>query len=268
MVEVMANFGGSIPEYYDRIMGAAQFEPYAADLVRRLPRKPSGDVLEIACGTGIVTRQLRKHLEPGVKLVATDISEAMLAYARDKVAGDIEWKIADAGQLPFGDAAFGTLVCAFGIMFVPDKKKTFAEFRRVLRKGGTLIFNVWDGLEANPHGRTADDVLTGMFPGDPAMKSGSMPYMFNDRKVIEGLLQGAGFRQARAEAVRIACSAPSARDIATGQLRGTPRGQLLQQRGVAVDEVIDKIAARLAEIGGKAPFRYTPQALLVEAVAL
>ena len=269
MVDVAANFGGSIPEYYDRIMGPAQFEPYGADLVRRVPRKIPGGLLEIACGSGRVTRQLRQHLAPETRLVASDISAGMLDFARARITvSGIDWREADACKLPFADAEFGAAVCAFGVMFVPDKAAAFREARRVLRAGSPFLFNVWDGLEANPHGQTADEVLGGLFPGDPSMKSGSMPYLFNDRKVIGSLLEKAGFRQARAEAVRIACSAPSAREFATGQIRGTPRGQLLAQRGVNVDEVITQIGSRLARIGGEAPFRYTAQALVVEAEAI
>ena len=96
MVDVTANFSGSMPEHYDRIMGPAQFDVFAADLVRRLPARPAGDVLELACGTGILTRKLRAHLDPAVRLVASDLSEAMLAYARRQVAGAIEWHKADA----------------------------------------------------------------------------------------------------------------------------------------------------------------------------
>jgi ubiquinone/menaquinone biosynthesis C-methylase UbiE len=267
MVDVSRNFGGSIPEYYDSIMGRAQFEAYGADLARRLPAQPLGEVLEVACGTGRVTRQLREALPAGVRLVATDLSEAMLDFARAKVGGRIEWQKADATALPFKDATFGAAVCAFGVMFVPDKKAAFREARRVLRKGGALLFNVWDGIENNPHGRVAEEVLTRLFPDDPAMKAGSMPYQFNDRALIGGLLRDAGFGEVRMDAVRIACSAPSARDFATGQLRGTPRGNLLEQKGASVDDVIERIAAKLAQLGGANPFRYTPQALVVEARA-
>ena len=267
MVDTAANFGGSIPEYYDRIMGPAQFDAYAADLVRRLPAKPAGDVLEIACGTGIVTRRLRERLEPAVRLVATDLSEAMLAYARGKVPGDIDWKTADAAKLPFGDESFGAAVCAFGVMFVPDKKAAFGEARRVLKKGGTFLFNVWDGLENNPHGRAASGVMESMFPGDAEMKF-SGPYAFNDRAVIRSLLSGARFEEVRMEPVRLAVGCPSASEFAAGQVKGTPRGLLLQKRGVDVEEVIGKIAAALARVGGEAPFRYTAQALVVEAQAI
>ena len=268
MVDAARNFGaGSIPEYYDSIMGPAQFEQFAADLAQRLPPRPPGDVLEIACGTGIVTRQLRAHLDPAVRLIATDLSKGMLDYALKKVRGEIEWRTADAGALPFADGQFGAVVCAFGIMFVPDKKMAFREARRVLREGGILLFNVWDGLENNPHGRVADQVLQGLFPNDPAMKFGSMPYQFNDRALIGGMLADARFGQARMSPVRLECSTPSARDFATGQLRGTPRGQLLEERGASVDAVIDEVARGLAALGGERPFRYAPQALVIEARA-
>jgi len=266
MVEAAANFSGSIPEYYDSIMGPAQFDAYAKDLVERLPAKPPGDVLELACGTGIVTRRLRERLDPGVRLVATDISDAMLAYARGKVSGKIEWQIADAAALPFGDAFFGAVVCAFGVMFVPDKKAVFREARRVLKKGGTLLFNVWDGLENNPHGRAAGSVMQEMFPGDAEMKFAG-PYAFNDRSLIRSFLSAARLQEVRMEPVRLEVRCPSARDFATGQVKGTPRGLLLKKRGVDVEAVIEKIGLALARVGGEAPFKVTAQALLVEARA-
>jgi SAM-dependent methyltransferase len=198
-------------------------------------------------------------------LVATDLSEAMLFYARSKVGGVIEWRAADAGRLPFADAEFGIAVCAFGVMFFPDKKAAFREARRVLREGGGFYFNVWDGLHGNPHARVAADFLASLFPGDPAMKFGSMPYAFNDEALIRQMLGDARFGHIRTERVSFACSCPSAKEWATGQIRGTPRGLLLQERGLSLDEVIDRLAQTMARVGGTAPFEYTPQALLIEA---
>jgi len=251
-------------------MGPAQFDAFGAELARRLPARPPGDVLEIACGTGRVTRYLRDRASPEVRVVASDINQAMLDYAKRSLdaAQGIEWREADACKLPFGDAAFGAVVCAFGVMFVPDKAACFREARRVLRKGGTFLFDVWDGLENNPHGRAAAEVIESLLPGDPVTKLGSIPYHFNDRAAISRLLGDAGFVAERIEAVRIACSCPSAREFATGQLRGTPRSLLLQERGLRLDDVIDKVAAALARVGGAEPFRYTAQALVVEARAI
>jgi SAM-dependent methyltransferase len=265
MVDAARHFGGSMPEYYDRIMGPAQFERFADDLVRRLPAQPGGAVLELACGTGIVTQRLRRRLAPGVRLVATDISEAMLNYARAKVGGDIEWRTADAAALPFAEAEFAAVVCAFGVMFVPDKERLFAEARRVLREGGVLVLNVWDGLENNAHGGAADEAMQELFPNDPSMKFGAMPYEFNDRTAIASMLARTGFARPHMEALRLQCGAPSAREFATGQLRGTPRGALIEQRGASLDATIERLAQKLARIGGSEPFVYSAQALVVEA---
>lgn len=269
MVDIAANFSGSIPEYYDRIMGPAQLERYAADLARRLPVRPPGDVLELACGTGIVTARLRARLDPGLRLVASDLSKPMLDYARNKLRGlaGVEWREADASALPFKDAAFGEVVCGFGVMFVPDKQAVFREARRVLREGGGILFNVWDGLEANPNGRAAAEAMEALFPGDPEMKF-SMPYSFNDRDVLRAMLSEARFREPRMESVALEASCPSAREYATGQLRGTPRGLLIEKRGIRLEDAIDKVAAALARVGGDAPFKVTTRALVVEARAI
>jgi hypothetical protein len=82
------------------------------------------------------------------------------------------------------------------------------------------------------------------------------------------MLEDAHFGQVRMEAVRLQCSATSARDFATGQLRGTPRGAMVEQRIGKLDALIDEVAQGLARLGGERPFHYTPQALVIEAQAL
>lgn len=267
MAQFGADFGGSMPEYYDRILGPAQFDAFAADLAGRLPSRPPGEVLEIACGTGLVTRRLRERLAPEIGLVATDLSDAMLAYARGKVPGKIEWRTADAAALPFADGSFGAVVCAFGIMFVPDKDKGFSEMRRVLRAGGTLLFNVWESLERNPHAKAGSEVIEGLFPGDREMQFARAPYGFHDRDLIRSLLEKAGFREVRVDSVSVPIRSPSAHEYATGSLKGTPRSLLLQQRGADLEEVIGKVAAALARLGGEKPFQVTGQGIVFQASA-
>ena len=268
MVDSAANFGGSMPEHYDSILGPAQFEPFAANLVRRLPVRPRGDVLELACGTGIVTQRLRERIDSNFRLVATDVSEAMLAYARNKVKGKIDWRIADMQALPFKENTFGLVVCAFGVMLAPDKKKAFSEARRVLMEGGMLLFNCWDSLEANPQGKAANDVMEALFPNDPEMQFPRLPYSYFDQTAIRGDLDAARFGDVRIEHVRMDIKASSARAYATGQVRGTPRGALFEKRGIKPEEAIDKIAAALAELGGSEPFKCEGQALVVQAKAI
>ena len=267
MAQFGADFGGSMPEHYDRILGPAQFDAFARDLALRLPARPPGDVLEIACGTGLVTRRLRERLNAGVRLVASDLSEAMLAYARDKVRGDIEWRTADAANLPFPDASFGAVVCAFGIMFVPDKSRAFLEMRRVLREGGAVLFNVWDSLERNPHAKASCEAMESLFPGDKEMQFARAPYSFHDRGLIGRLLEEAGFRTPRVDSVSVRIRSPSAREYASGSIKGTPRSLLVQQRGADLEQVIDRIGAALARVGGEKPFEVTGNAVVFQATA-
>src|SRR5256885_14920391 len=143
-------FTGSIPKLYETYSVPMIFEPYAADLVGRLASRSLARVLEIAAGTGVVTRALASALPESVAIVATDLNQAMLDQAAAVgTKRAVKWQQADAMQLPFGDATFDAVVCQFGVMFFPDKARAFAEARRVLRPGGVFLFNVWDRIAEN-----------------------------------------------------------------------------------------------------------------------
>lgn len=268
MVNITGSFTGSIPEYYDRYMGPAWFEAFGADIAARLPASPPGDVLEIASGTGIVTRQLRERLDPSRRLVASDISTAMLDYGRNKLAGHpgIEWHEADATRLPFADGEFGAVVCAFGVMFVPDKPALFREARRVLKAGGTFLFNVWDRMESNPHAVAYAAVMEALFPGDAEMRF-TVPYDMHDPALLRRFLGAAGFREERIETRQCQVQGVSARELAEASIRGTPRSLLIEKRGIPLEMVIDRIAAALARTGGADPYRGEVNAVVVEARA-
>ena len=91
-------FEGPIPENYDRYLGPALFEPFAMDMAARLKSEQPKNVLELACGTGILTRRLRDGLAPAARLVATDLNPGMLAFAQGKFSAiqNLEWQEADA----------------------------------------------------------------------------------------------------------------------------------------------------------------------------
>jgi SAM-dependent methyltransferase len=266
MVDPRASFTGSVPQYYDGCLGPAWLDAFATDLARRLPAKPPGDVLEIACGTGLLTRRLRERLDPARRLVATDLSPAMLDYARSKLSDSqgIEWREADAASLPFGDREFGAVACGFGVMFVPDKNAAFSEAHRVLKPGGILLFNVWDRIEENPHAVAIAEVFEGFFPGDEEMRF-RIPFEMHDAALLQGLLAQAQFRDTKIEKKRIQVDRVSARTIATGAVRGTPRSLLIEKRGVPLDDVIEKVTTALTRIGGADPYRNPAQAVVVEA---
>jgi len=266
VVDASASFTG--PEYYDKCLGPIYFDRFAADLVRHLPERPPGDILEVACGTGLVTQRLRDRVDPSIRLVATDLSSAMLDYARGKL-GDregIDWREADALKLPFEDRTFGAVVCGFGIMFVPDRQAMLKEARRVLMEGGIVLFNVWDAIEENPHAAIYAAVIEAMFPGDAEMRF-RIPYDMNDSALLRQLLVGARFCETLIERNRIEIDGVDPRTLATGQIRGTPRSALIAKRGVSLDRVVVRVADALATAGGD-PYSGYAQAVIVQARAI
>jgi ubiquinone/menaquinone biosynthesis C-methylase UbiE len=189
-----ATFAGSIPEFYQQYLVPLIFEPYAADLVRRLTRRPLGRVLEIAAGTGVVTRYLASALPESVTIVATDLNQAMLDQAAASgTSRPVEWQQADAAELPFPDHSFDAVVCQFGVMFFPDKSRAFAEARRVLRVGGVFLFSVWDRIEENEFADVITAELATLFPADPPRFLVRTPHGYDDRATIERDLSAAGF---------------------------------------------------------------------------
>ena len=165
-------FAGNVPENYDRYLGPILFEPHATQLCGRLDlRSTNVAVLEIACGTGIVTRKLRDVLPATAQLVATDLNEPMLEFARKKFRPDerVQWQQADAMNLPFADGKFAAVVCQFGLMFVPDKLQALREARRVLHTNGQLLLSVWDEIQRNDFARLAHTTILSFFPIDPPL---------------------------------------------------------------------------------------------------
>ncbi|HKW51375.1 MAG TPA: methyltransferase domain-containing protein [Candidatus Eisenbacteria bacterium] len=255
MQEANATFDGLIPEIYDKHLGAVLFKPYAADLVKRLKPRGAKDVLELACGTGIVTRALLDGLKPRPRLVATDLNEPMIAYARSKVGPEpgLEWRQADASSLPFSDASFDAVVCQFGVMFVPDKLAAMKEARRVLRPGGVFAFNVWDKIEENDLGRTAHEMITRFFPFDPPTFY-TVPFGFHDSGLIRSMLGQAGFDDVQIESVAKESRSPSAGHAAVGLVRGNPVVTAIQERGsVEVGTVIAAVEEALRGRYGDSP---------------
>lgn len=187
-------FSGSIAELYDTHMVPLLFEPYAIDLVSRLASRNPRSVLEIAAGTGVVTRAMDIALGDSAAIVATDLNHAMIDHAAARgTRHTVEWRQADAERLPFDDATFDAVVCQFGAMFFPDKTKAFSEARRVLAPGGVLLFNTWDRIEENEFAETVTDALAAVFPDDPPRFMARTPHGYHDPTAIQRDLAAGGF---------------------------------------------------------------------------
>src|SRR5687767_7349545 len=210
------DFLGDVAAYYDEFLGPLFFEPYAIEVAKRIDPTAVSTALEIAAGTGRVTRHIRERIPTSAKLIASDISEDMLAEAKKKLSHlDIEWQNIDAQQLPFSDNSIDLVVCCFGYMFVPDKPKAFAEVNRVLRPGGMFLFTTWDELEHNAASCTSTSVAK-EYLEEPLPDSYYLATSMNDEAVIRPLLQDAGFSKITIEKVKLFSVSPTAKEAAYG----------------------------------------------------
>lgn len=260
----VTSFTGKIPENYDRYLASLLFEPYADDLVARLSVHDGMRILEVACGTGIVTRRLVDKLAGRGSVVATDLNEAMFAHARRRLPGrgDATWRHADGTSLPFETRSFDAVVCQFGVMFFSDKAAGAREAFRVLRPGGVYLFSVWDSLEQNPVPRLTHETIARFFPTDPP-KFYLVPFSYYDVAVIESLLREAGFEAVRCERVVKEGKSASAAEAAIGLIEGNPVfGEIMQRRPEALADIEAAVAARLARELGDQPLRAPLRALV------
>ena len=261
-----AAFTGSVPVIYESYLVPLIFEPYADDLVKRLaPRKPKR-VLEVAAGTGVVTRAMSAAL-PGTTITATDLNPAMLDQAKAVgTKGKVEWQQADALQLPFPDASFDAVVCQFGVMFFPDKVKGHAEARRVLKPGGVYLFNVWDKIEANEFPDVITQALAQYFPKDPPRFLPRTPYGHHDRAVITREVAAAGFKKTDIATVPVRCHASQPSIPAVAFCQGSPlRAEIEARAPGGLQAATDAATAALARRFGAGQIDSKIQAVVVTA---
>jgi SAM-dependent methyltransferase len=239
-------FAGSIPKLYDEYLVPLLFEPYAKDLADRLAARAPARVLEVAAGTGVVTRRMSAALPRDVAIVATDLNQAMLDLASSVgTQYPVIWRQADAMQLPFEDEQFDAVVCQFGAMFFPAKPQAFSEARRVLRKGGTLLFNVWDRISENEFADVVTTALETLFPRDPPRFLLRTPHGYHDPAVIEEDLRLGGFVSApRIDTVAARSKAASANIPALAYCQGTPLRNEIEARDKARLGEATEVAAR------------------------
>ncbi len=239
-------FSGRIPELYETLLVPLIFEPYAIDLVDRLIEKRPKRVLEVAAGTGVVTRRMASQLPADSDIVATDLNPAMLDHAASVgTARPVHWRQADAMQLPFDDGSFDAVVCQFGVMFFPDKAKAFAEARRVLAPDGVFVFNVWDRIEDNELADVVTTALGTLFPADPPRFMARVPHGYHDLAQIGADLRAGGFTAApRTSTVAARSHAASADLAARAYCLGTPLRSEIEARDAAMLDVACAVATQ------------------------
>jgi ubiquinone/menaquinone biosynthesis C-methylase UbiE len=267
MSDRATEFIGDTPSFYDRGLGPVFFADFADDIARRVTASAPGRVLELAAGTGIVSRKLRDLLPPEAELTATDLNPPMLEVARGKFRpGErVAFRPADAGALPFPDGSFDAIACQFGVMFFPDKDEAYREAHRVLTPGGRYVFSVWDSHRHNPVGRLITEIVAGFFPVDPPQFY-QVPFGYHRIDPIKDSLEAAGFSEIRIAVLRIDKRVADAAAFTRALVYGNPLIEQIRARGgVDPERVVDAFAKALPREFGSEPMRMPLQAIVVEA---
>lgn len=264
---LFTRFSGSVPENYDRYLGPMFFEPYAVDVASRILPAAVKTAVELCCGTGRMTCHLRAILQADATVVASDLSEEMIAIARTKTyAGPIDWRKIDAQRLPFDDNSVDLIVCCFGYMFVAEPVRAFAEAHRVLRPGGSLIFTTWDKLEHNGASNVFRSILKDFF-GDLLPATLRAPYSMHDPSLIRAQLIEAGFRLFDIDLVEKNSECSSAREAAFGLVHGGSLYHEIVNRNASwLGDISAKVEKQLAEKYGLTPMVAPMRALITKAV--
>ncbi len=229
-------------EVYDSNLVPVIFEPYARDIAQRVAALKPTRVLEVAAGTGAVTRELYKAL-PDADILATDLNPAMIETGLANVPS-VKWEQADAMNLPQPDDSFDVVVCQFGVMFFPDRVDGYQQVHRVLRANGTFVFNVWNTVESNQPASAVMSVLNETY-GDSAPRFlPTVPHGYADIDRIREDVTAAAFSDVQIETVNLDVHVASARKLAEGFCRGTP---LTNELTGDVDAVIDRIAQAIGD---------------------
>jgi ubiquinone/menaquinone biosynthesis C-methylase UbiE len=260
-------FAGSIPELYDQYLGQLLFAPYANDLTRRLSALKRGTLVEVAAGTGIVTRALRAALPADVRIIATDLNESMLKVAASRISEPtVTFQQADAQKLPFADASADAIVCQFGMMFMPDKAAAYREAARLLVPGGHFVFNVWDQLANNEASLIVAQAVQAVYPQDPPRFFERTPFGYFDAAAIRAELQATGFQHIEIDSVELVSQAVSAEHVAIGFCQGTPlRSEIETRDPQGLPAATAAATTALQTRFGTGPFENRMSALVVTA---
>jgi len=240
-MDTTLQISGTAAEIYEEHMVPAIFARWAPDLVEAAGVRTGDRALDVACGTGAVTRLLAERVGPTGKVVGLDINPGMLAVARLVASSQsIEWLEGSAVKMPLPDANFDALVCQQGLQFFPDKPAALSEMRRVLRRGGRLALACWRSIEHTPGYLVLEQALARRVGPE---KAALPPFSFGDAGAIRGLVVGAGFREVKLRAEAKMVRFQSAEHLVRAVVGGAPAmmGALTGQGEGVLDAIIAEV---------------------------
>lgn len=248
------------PEFYEKYQVPSGFEPLARLFLERIGLKSGQQLLDVACGTGIVGRLAASALGKGGRLAGVDFNSAMIEIARRHQSSDgpaPEWYVADANALPFDDAAFDVVLCQQGLLFFPDKLAALREMHRVLVDGGTLGLCVWRSSEHSPMKQASTAVLVRHL-GPEVAKISLAPFSLGDHETLRSLFVDAGFSDIEIEATEIIRHMLPPDESLPAQLASLPFGPQIaaldaQTREAIVQEIANSLAKYVTPEGMSVP---------------
>ncbi len=174
------------------------------------------DVLDFACGTGIVTRRLADSVDTPGTVVGLDVEPAMLEVARTTASSlpiNVQWYEANAEQMPFSDESFDVAYCQQGLQFMDNPTDALTEAHRVLRPGGRLAVGVWSKLDDSPHYAALTAALEKFAPQQAAAAMRAPFDALSSPDKLRRCIESAGFEEVQTEAITHQVSYPSAEEF-------------------------------------------------------
>ena len=229
---------------YDSHSVPAMFAPLARATMEKVDLPPSAHVIDIACGTGALTREIASCLKGKGRIVGVDLNETMINVARENQPEsnhNIEWYAADVCKIPCEDDCFDFGFIQQGLQFFPNKAASLKEVHRVLRSDGQLVLTCW--REVSPFNGALADALERHI-GETAATKARAPFSFRDGNVITKLLHDAGFEIVLHEAVIL----ERRFDDLYSQIMALPIEADLRQAGeTIVETVVTEVSAELSQ---------------------
>jgi ubiquinone/menaquinone biosynthesis C-methylase UbiE len=259
-------FTGTGAANYDHYLGPILFEPAAVQVMPFFGKPGRTDaILEIAGGTGRLTRHLLSQFPPPVRLVATDLNSDMLEIAKQRLNNDaVAYSPEDAQNLSFANNTFDLVVCQFGLMFFPDKAKGVKEAFRVLRSGGQCFFSTWERVEGIPMLDLIFNhvLLPANKEADPARFL--IPFSLYDPNTLQTLMQDAGFKNIQYNRITFQSGQTNAETIVTGLFSKHSIGaEILRTDPEKFQQINKKMEAEIKQKFGEGTFSFELAAHLV-----